>query len=186
MLAVPAANAQPVALPCGPPADIRAGDSFVHFDEVAGIEGCGPVDNSRRAKLSMTTQREPENEKDDCEIFALLGREIFGWGKVEPDISQFAVFYRPQGSGFVEQCPWADLGVTPLKAAKPNPDNMRFFTAPKYNTDGNSATVSFVTKLVARNPDGSARPPFISQEALSLAKIEGHWRLVSRTPGPIT
>ncbi len=138
------------------------------------------------AELSMTTQQEPGTEKDDCEIFTLLGREILGWGKVDPDISQFAIFYRPQGDGFVEQCPWAALGVEPLKATKPDPDNMRFFTQPKYSADGKTASVSFVTKLVGRNPDGSARPPFISQEDLSLAKTEGHWRLVSRKQGPIT
>ena len=134
----------------------------------------------------MTTLHEREVEKDDCAIFTLLGREILGWGKVEPDVSQFAVFYRPQGGGYVQQCPWADLGVRPLQAAKPDPDNMRFFTTPEYSADGKSATVGFVTKLVGRNPDGSARPPFISQEKLSLKKIEGHWRLVSRTQVAIT
>ena len=136
----------------------------------------------------MKKHKEPgvANEKDDCEIFALLGREILGWGKVEPDISQFAVFYRPQGDGFVEQCPWAKLGVECLQATKPDLDNMRFFTAPKLSGDGKAATVSFITRLVGRNPDGSARPPFISQEELSLAKIEGTWRLVGRTRGSIT
>jgi hypothetical protein len=134
----------------------------------------------------MTTRHKLGVAKDDCEIFALLGREILGWGKVEPDISQFAVFYRPQGDGFVEQCPWADLGVDRLRATKPDLDNMRFFTAPKLSDDGKAATVSFVTKLVGRDPDGSARPPFISEEELSLKKIEGHWRLVGRTPSRIT
>ncbi len=141
---------------------------------------------SGKAEISMTTQHEPGNAKDDCEIFTLLGREILGWGKVDPDISQFAIFYRPQGNGFVEQCPWADLGVERLKATKPDRDNMRFFTAPKYSADGKTATVSFVTHLVGRNPDGSARPPFISQEELSLTKMDGRWRLVSRRLGAIT
>jgi hypothetical protein len=141
---------------------------------------------SGRVEIAMTTQQKPGDAKDDCEIFTLLGREILGWGKVDPDISQFAIFYRPQGNGFVEQCPWADLGVERLKATKPDPDNMRYFTAPKYSADGKTATVSFVTHLVGRNPDGSARPPFISQEELSLAKIDGHWRLVSRKLSAIT
>ncbi len=138
------------------------------------------------SETSMITQHEPGNAKDDCEIFTLLGRKILGWGKVAPDISQFAIFYRPQGDGYVEQCPWADLGVERLKATKPDPDNMRFFTAPKYGADGQTATVSFVTKLVGRNADGTGRPPFISQEELSLKRIDGHWRLVSRKQGPIT
>jgi hypothetical protein len=137
-------------------------------------------------EIARPSQHEPGTEKDDCEIFTLLGREILGWGKVDPDISQFAIFYRPQGDGFVEQCPWAALGVEPLKATKPDPDNMRFFTQPRYSADGKTATVSFVTKLVGRNPDGSARPPFISQEELSLAQVEGHWRLVSRKMSAIT
>lgn len=141
---------------------------------------------SGRIEIAMTTQLEPGDAKDDCEIFALLGREILGWGKVDPDISQFAIFFRPQGDGFVEQCPWAALGVEPLKATKPDPDNMRFFTAPKYSADGQSATVAFVTKLVGRNPDRSARPPFISQEELSLKKVDGHWHLVGRKLSAIT
>jgi len=134
----------------------------------------------------MKPQHEPGVAKDDCEIFTLLGREILGWGKVEPDISQFAIFYRPQGDGFVEQCPWADLGVDRLQGTEPDLDNMRFFTTPKLSADGNAATVSFVTKLVGRNPDGSARPPFMSEEELSLEKIEGHWRLVGRRQSRIT
>jgi hypothetical protein len=143
---------------------------------------------SGKAEIAMTTQHESDDAKNDCEIFTLLGREILGWGKVDPDISQFAIFYRyrPQGGGYVEQCPWAKLGIEPLKAAKPDPDNMRYFTAPKYGADGKAATVSFVTHLVGRNPDGSARPPFISQEELSLTKIDGHWRLVSRKLSAIT
>ena len=141
---------------------------------------------SGRAEIAMTTQHESDVAKNDCEIFTLLGREILGWGKVDPDISQFAIFYRPQGDGFVEQCPWADLGVERIKATKPDRDNMRYFTAPKYSADGKTATVSFVTHLVGRNPDGSARPPFISQEELSLQKIDGHWRLISRKLGAIT
>ena len=157
-------------------------------DAAATASAGGSIDTAESGgvELSMTTQQLPGAEKDDCEIFTLLGREILGWGKVEPDISQFAIFYRPQGDGFVEQCPWAALGVEPLKATRPDPDNMRFFTQPRYSADGKTATVSFVTKLVGRNPDGSARPPFISQEDLSLAKTEGHWRLVSRKQGPIT
>ncbi|HKN21867.1 MAG TPA: hypothetical protein VJX73_10645 [Terracidiphilus sp.] len=152
----------------------------------ATASGSFDTAESGRVEIAMTTQHEPGVAKNDCEIFALLGREILGWGKVETDISQFAIFYRPQGDGFVEQCPWADLGVERLKATKPDPDNMRFFTAPKYSADGQTATVSFVTKLVGRNPDGSARPPFISQEELSLKKIDGHWSLVSRKLGAIT
>lgn len=134
----------------------------------------------------MKTQHELGVAKDESEIYVLLGREILGWGKVEPDISQFAIFYRPQGDGFVEQFPWADLGVDRLQATKPDLDNMRFFTAPKFSSYGKAANVSFVTKLVGRNPDGSARPPFISEEDLSLAKIEGHWRLVGRRRSRIT
>jgi hypothetical protein len=157
-------------------------------DAAATASASGSIDpaKSGKAEISMTTQQEPGDAKDDCEIFTLLGREILAWGKVDPDISQFAIFYRPQGNGFVEQCPWAELGVERLKAAKPDPDNMRFFTAPKYSADGKTATVSFVTHLVGRNPDGSARPPFMSQEELSLTKIDGHWRLVSRKLGAIT
>jgi hypothetical protein len=134
----------------------------------------------------MKTQHEPSVAKDESEIYVLLGREILGWGKVEPDISQFAIFYRPQGDGYVEQFPWADLGVDRLQATKPDLDNMRFFTAPEFSDDGKAAKVSFVTKLVGRNPEGSARPPFISEEDLSLAKIDGRWRLVGQKQSRIT
>jgi hypothetical protein len=134
----------------------------------------------------MKTQHQPGVEKDESEIYVLLGREILGWGKVEPDISQFAIFYRPQGDGYVEQFPWADLGVDRLQATKPDLDNMRFFTAPKFSDDRKAAKVSFVTKLVGRDTEGRARPPFISEEDLSLAKIDGRWHLVDRKQSRIT
>ena len=123
---------------------------------------------------------------DDCQIFAVLGRELLGWGKRPPDPSQFPVFYRPAGDGYVEQCPWARLGVTPLPPGKPNLDNMQFFTQPKYSDGGAAAAVSFVTKLVARDASGRAAPPYLNQINLTLHKVEGRWRLTAQEQGPMT
>jgi hypothetical protein len=122
-----------------------------------------------------------DKECDTCRIFVLLGREVLGWGETPPDASQFAIFYRPEGDGYVPQCDWAALGVTPLPpGGRLDRDNMRFFTEPKYGADGNTATVLFVTQLVGRDAAGGRRPPFISQERLSLAKTDGRWTLVER------
>src|SRR5262249_3728855 len=123
---------------------------------------------------------------DDCHILVLLGQELLGWGEVAPDISQFPVFYRPEGDGYVEQCPWAELGVTPLPPGKPNMDNMRYFTQPEYTDGGSTAILHRVTRLVAREERGRALPPYISQVRLTLRKVDGRWTLVSREQGPMT
>jgi hypothetical protein len=125
-------------------------------------------------------------ECDDCEIFVLLGRELLDWGKVPPDISQFSVFYRPEDDGYVEQFPWAELGVTALPPGKPDPDKMRFFTQPEYTDGGLTAVARFVTYLVARDESGRERPPYMNSVTLTLKKIDGRWILVSREQGPRT
>jgi hypothetical protein len=123
---------------------------------------------------------------DDCQIYALLGRELLEWGQRPPDISQFPVFYRPEGDGWAEQCPWAQLGITPLPAGKPDMDKMRFFTSPKYKDGGMTAEVHFITKLVARDSRGRAMPPYVNQVNLTLKKLDGRWILAVREQGPIT
>jgi hypothetical protein len=119
-------------------------------------------------------------ECDDCEIFVLLGRELLGWGKVPPDISQFAVFYRQEGDSYVEQFPWAELGVAALPPGKPDPDNMRYFTQPEYTDNGLTAVAHFVTSLVARDERGRALPPYMNSVILDAQK--DRWALDSRIP----
>jgi hypothetical protein len=123
---------------------------------------------------------------DTCQIVALLGRALLGWGTTPPDISQFVIFYRPDGDGYVEQCPWAELGIEPLPPGKPNMDNMRFFTAPRFADGGLSAEIAFVTKLVARDKKGREMPPYINQVNLTVTKVEGRWALTSQRQGPVT
>ena len=130
--------------------------------------------------------RERASEEDDCKIFCLLGRELLGWGETPPDISQFAVFYRPEGNGYVEQCPWKRLGVTPLPPGKQNTDNMRFFTQPRYENAGATAIVSFVTYLVTHDERADPQPPYVRQQDLTLAKANGRWEITARSPGPVT
>ena len=72
---------------------------------------------------------------DTCQIVALLGRELLGWGTAPPDISQFAIFYRPDGDGYAEQCTWAEIGIEALPPCQPDMDNMRYFTEPRYAED---------------------------------------------------
>jgi hypothetical protein len=123
---------------------------------------------------------------DSCQIFALLGRELLAWGERPPDVSQFAIFYRPEGDGYVEQCPWKDLGITPLPPGEPDMDNMQYFTAPRFADDLLTAEVSFVVKLVGRDDGGRSLPPYIDQTDLTLRKVDGCWTLVERRRGPVT
>jgi hypothetical protein len=123
---------------------------------------------------------------DTCQIIALLGRALLSWGTAPPDVSQFAIFYRPDGDGYVEQCPWAEMGITPLPAGKPDLDNMRYFTEPRYEAGGSTAEVAFVTKLVARDPKGSPMPPYINQVNLTVRKVDGTWMLAEQRQGPVT
>lgn len=129
---------------------------------------------------------EDVGRNEDCEIFAVLGRELLGWGTVPPDASQFKIFYRPGKDGFVEQCPWAQMGVTPLPPGEPNEDDVRFFTTPRYEDEGTMAFVSFVTSLTVRDARGKPLPPYIDQLNLTLKKIDERWRLVAREQGPRT
>ena len=123
---------------------------------------------------------------DTCQIVALLGRVLLGWGTAPPDISQFAIFYRPEGDGYVEQCPWTEMGIKPLPPGKPDMDNMRFFTEPKYKDGGLVAEVAYVTKLVARDPGGRAQPPYINQVDVTVKKVDGAWVVAEQRQGPVT
>src|SRR4051794_34647837 len=107
---------------------------------------------------------------DTCQIVALLGRVLLGWDTTPPDISQFAIFYRPEGDAYVEQCPWAAMGIKPPPPGKPDMDNMRYFTQPRYQDGGLTAEIVFVTNLVARDPAGRAQPPYINQLDLTVRK----------------
>jgi hypothetical protein len=126
------------------------------------------------------------SDDDDCQIFALLGRELLGWGERAPDASQFPIFYRPYGGGYVEQCPWAALGVTPLPPETPIPESRRFFTQPVYSADGETAEAHFVTHLVSRDEHGRPLAPSINQVDLTLRKVAGRWTLTERRQGPMT
>jgi hypothetical protein len=123
---------------------------------------------------------------DSCQIVALLGRELLGWGRAPPDISQFPIFYRPDGDGYVEQCPWAEMGIEPLPPGEPDMDRMRYFTEPRYEEGGLAAEVAFVTSLVARDAAGRPRPPYINQVNLTVRKVDGLWTLAEQRQGPVT
>ena len=123
---------------------------------------------------------------DTCQIVALLGRELLGWGEVPPDISQFPIFYRPEGDGYVEQCPWAAMEIEPLPPGKPDMNNMRFFTEPKYSEDGATAKLAFITKLIGHDHKGREIPPYINQVDLTVKKVDGIWTLAEQKQGPVT
>jgi hypothetical protein len=116
---------------------------------------------------------------EDCKVMAILGQDLLHWDKVKPDISTFSIFYRPQNGGYVEQCPWRELGIAPLPPGSPDMNNMRFFTTPRYGADGKSASVDFVTKLVAFGKDGKPMSPFIEVQTCFLTKSGSDWRLDS-------
>ncbi len=123
---------------------------------------------------------------DTCQIVAMLGRVLLGWGTTPPDISQFPIFYRPDGDGYVEQCPWAAMGIKPLATGKPDLDNMRYFTEPSYRADGSAAELAYITKLVAHDREGKPMPPYINQVNLTVRKVGGTWTLAEQRQGPVT
>jgi hypothetical protein len=129
----------------------------------AGAGAC----SAREAQASGSTA----NAQDHCEVTVALGRQVLQWGKKAPDISQFPIFYRPEGGGFVEQCPWVKLGVTPLPPGKPDFNNFHYFTAPKYSRGGSYAEIHDITEL--KTPGRSA---FVLENACFLKKARGHWR----------
>lgn len=122
---------------------------------------------------------------DTCQIVALLGRVLLGWGTTPPDNSQFVIFYRPDGGSYVEQCPWAEMGIEP-PPGQPDMDNMRYFTEPRYHDGGLAAEVAFITKLVARDAAGRPQPPYINQVNLTVRKVDGAWTLAGQRQGPVT
>lgn len=108
---------------------------------------------------------------EDCAVFVALGQALLGWGGTPPDPATFPIFYRPDGAGgYVPQCPWADLGVTPLPPGAPDPSHMSFFTPPKYSRHGRSVSVSFVVRTLT-----SGQAPLISQKDCRLSRVGKHW-----------
>ena len=116
---------------------------------------------------------------EDCPVFVALGRGLLHWSQTPPDKVQFAIFYRPSGGGYVEQCPWAKLGVTPVPPGEPDANNMHFFTAPVYSGGGRSAAVSFVVRLKGVGV-------LINQTDCKLEKVDDRWRLIGCSQGPMT
>jgi hypothetical protein len=142
----------------------------------AGLGSAPPVLSRPQTSVDPKTLN-----AEDCKVFAPLGRAMLGWGKTPPSAVQFPIFYRPQGGGYVEQCPWKALGVTPLPLpAFPDLKNVNFFTTPTYSPDGRVASVSFV---VHRN---NGLHVFVSQKDCKLEKTGKAWRFVACTQGPIT
>jgi hypothetical protein len=123
---------------------------------------------------------------EDCKLMAALGRKLLHWDTQKPDVSMFAIFYRPEGSGYIEQCPWKALGVAPLPPGQPDMSNMQFFTKPKYGPDRKTATMNFVTRLVSTASDGKPMSPFLSIQECTLFKAGATWQLKACQQGPIT
>jgi TIR domain len=131
---------------------------------------------------------------DDCKIFALLGRKLLGWGKVAPDVSQFPICYRPEGDGYVERCPWAELKVTALPLTALPPDKRKisdmprvdYFTQPQYEDGGLTARVKYGHRLNGVDASGRRLPPYLSEMNLTLKKIDGRWNLISQDQGLVT
>ncbi|MDB5446864.1 MAG: hypothetical protein JWQ97_2181 [Phenylobacterium sp.] len=118
-------------------------------------------------------------EREDCRIFVVLGRALLGWGRSAPDQSQFRIFYRPEGAGYVQQCPWKRLGVTPPAATAPDPKASHDFTSPVYDHGGAEASVSYVTRLEGEHL-------FLAQRTCRLRKTALGWRLLGCTEDAIT
>jgi hypothetical protein len=114
---------------------------------------------------------------EDCAVWAAMGRAYLHWGKDAPPSQQFQIFYRPSGKGYVEQCPWAAMGITPSPADRYDPDNTSFFTGPDYSNGGQTAVVHYGTKLTAKGADSKPGPPFMEGWSCTLTKTAGRWTL---------
>ena len=123
---------------------------------------------------------------EDCNVMAALARDLLHLDKVRPDASTFAKFYRPEGDSYVEQCPWRELGIEPLPLGKPDLYHMRFFTSPLYGADGKTASINFVTRLVAVNKYGKPLSPFVQVQTCRMTKASQDWHLEGYTTSAIT
>ena len=134
------------------------------------------------ARAEMVTQSQPsEISKDapltaaECQVWTALGRSLFGWGAKPADARHFVIFYRPSGGGYVEQCPWAQLGVKPPRMQKPNLDDVEFFGTPVFENRGQTTVVDKTIRLNGKKagPHGV----FMQTDRCTLHKVNKVWVL---------
>ena len=123
---------------------------------------------------------------EGCKVFAALARDLLHLDKNKPDKTMFAIFYRPDGYGYAEQCPWRELGIIPLAPLPPDTYNIRFFTAPRYSPDGKSASVIFVTEIFGVGMNGKTLSPIKMMQTCLLSKPTNDWHLDRCQPSAIS
>lgn len=151
---------------------------------------CASAGASSAQQLGGKTPRDTSLNPEDCKLMVVLGRELLHWDQQKPDPSMFAIFYLPaKGGGYVEQCPWRELGVSPLPLGEPNLHHAQFFAAPRYAPDGLSASVNFITKSVTTDQTGTPLGMRTEIQECKLTKSGQDWRFGScqavAAPAPI-
>jgi hypothetical protein len=114
---------------------------------------------------------------DDCAIFLEIGKAEMQWGAAAPDYDFFPQFGRKGGGTYLEECPWSALGVAAPKIGGPQSLAGFYITRPVYSGTGASADLHIRLRTAPR-PDGSELAPYLKDEACTLEKRGGRWRLV--------
>lgn len=108
----------------------------------------------------------------ECEVWAAFGRSVLGWGEPPGDARHFMIFYRPSKNGYVEQCSWETLGISPPPKSEPNPNNVEYFGTPLFQRDGQSVEVEKTVRI-----NNGMHGLFMQVELCKLRRTKGGWKL---------
>jgi hypothetical protein len=120
---------------------------------------------------------------DDCAVIVEVGKHALDWGAKPPRYDFFPEIPLDGGGTFVEDCPWAKLGVAAPIIGSPKSSTGFAIFRPVYDASGSRATMLLSTSM---RVIGSDRPPFLEMQACIVAKTEGVWRFVKCQTSAIT
>ncbi len=120
---------------------------------------------------------------DDCAVIAEVGKHALDWGAKPPGYDFFPEIPLDGGGTFVEDCPWAKLGVAAPIIGSPKSSTGFAIFRPVYDASGSRATMLLSTSM---RVIGSDAPPFLQMQACVVAKHDGVWRFVKCTTSAIT
>jgi len=155
---------------------------------LSGIAAVGAAAFATASEPASAARNQEPNivhaSREDCEIIVEIGKAKAAWGAAGPE-EPFAIDgMQPDGSIYREDCPWADFGVGPPRAATYAPGAQDFgIDKPVYSPDGKTATAR-LNFVVINEKEGVA--PFASGSTCTLVKRGGRWKLQGCTQNFIT